>query len=175
MAVLSGLADASKYDQIFNLFKKQQYASPYMEKYVLEALVKMGHGDFAMERFKKRFGPMIEDPLHSTLYEGWEEGGYGGGSTNHAWSGGMLTVISECVCGVRPVTAKKHHMSTSWFIRNFKQYTGTSPMQYILAIRIHNAEVLLQNEHYNITEISNIVGYDNPLYFSRIFKKPICK
>lgn len=105
MAVLSGLADASKYDQIFNLFKKQQYASPYMEKYVLEALVKMGHGDFAMERFKKRFGPMIEDPLHSTLYEGWEEGGYGGGSTNHAWSGGMLTVISECVCGVRPVTA----------------------------------------------------------------------
>ena len=62
-------------------------------------------------------------------------------------------------------------MSTSWFIRNFKQYTGTSPMQYILAIRIHNAEVLLQNEHYNITEISNIVGYDNPLYFSRIFKK----
>lgn len=102
MAVLSGLADTSKYDRIFNLFKKQQYASPYMEKYVMEALMKMGHGDFAMERFKKRFGPMIEDTLHSTLYEGWEEGGYGGGSTNHAWSGGMLTVIAECVCGIRP-------------------------------------------------------------------------
>ena len=62
-------------------------------------------------------------------------------------------------------------MSTSWFIRNFKQYTGSSPMQYILSIRIYNAEVLLKNEQYNITEISNIVGYDNPLYFSRIFKK----
>lgn len=24
---------------------------------------------------------------------------------------------------------------------------------------------------YNVTEISNIVGYDNPLYFSRIFKR----
>ena len=67
--------------------------------------------------------------------------------------------------------AKKHHMSTSWFIRNFKQYTGITPMQYILSIRIYNAEILLQNEHYNITEISNIIGYDNPLYFSRIFKK----
>lgn len=67
--------------------------------------------------------------------------------------------------------AQKHHMSTSWFIRNFKQYTGSTPMQYILSIRIYNAEALLQNEQYNVTEISNIVGYDNPLYFSRIFKK----
>lgn len=67
--------------------------------------------------------------------------------------------------------AGKHHMSTSWFIRNFRQYTGSTPMQYILSKRIHNAETLLQNAHYNITEISNIVGYDNPLYFSRIFKK----
>ena len=67
--------------------------------------------------------------------------------------------------------AEKHHMSTGWFIKNFKQYTGTTPMQYILSKRIHNAETLLENEHYNITEISNIVGYDNPLYFSRIFKK----
>ena len=67
--------------------------------------------------------------------------------------------------------AEEHLMSTSWFIRNFKQYTGSTPMQYILSKRISNAETLLRNEHYNITEISNIVGYDNPLYFSRIFKK----
>ena len=103
MAILSGLADADKHEQIFQLFKKQKYASPYMEKYVLETLMKTGHGDFAMERFKKRFGPMIADTLHTTLFEGWEEGGYGGGSTNHAWSGGMLTVIAENICGVRPV------------------------------------------------------------------------
>ena len=102
MAILSGLADSSKYETIFNLMKKQKNASPYMEKYVLESLFKTGHGDFALERFKKRFGPMIEDELHSTLYEGWEEGGFGGGSTNHAWSGGMLTVIAEQVCGIRP-------------------------------------------------------------------------
>ena len=67
--------------------------------------------------------------------------------------------------------ARDHNMSTSWFIRNFKQYTGSSPMQYILSIRMYNAEVLLKNGQYNITEIANIVGYDNPLYFSRIFKK----
>lgn len=102
MAILSGLADEDKHEQIFQLLKTQKHASPYMEKYVLEALVKKGHGEFAIERFKKRFGPMIADSLHTTLFEGWEEGGYGGGSTNHAWSGGMLTVIAENICGVRP-------------------------------------------------------------------------
>lgn len=67
--------------------------------------------------------------------------------------------------------AKDHHVSTSWFIRTFRQYTGLTPMQYILQRRIYNAEALLQNQQYNITEIARIVGYDNPLYFSRIFKK----
>lgn len=67
--------------------------------------------------------------------------------------------------------AKKEHFSTSYFIRNFKLYTGITPNQYILSRRIYNAEGLLQNSPYNITEIAQIVGYDNPLYFSRIFKK----
>lgn len=67
--------------------------------------------------------------------------------------------------------AASRHMSTSWFIRNFKQYTGFTPMQYILSIRISNAERLLETTEYNLTEIASIIGYDNPLYFSRIFKK----
>ena len=67
--------------------------------------------------------------------------------------------------------AQNNHVSVSWFIRNFKHCTGQTPMQYILSKRIYNAEVLLQNPSYNVTEISQTVGYDNPLYFSRIFKK----
>ena len=62
-------------------------------------------------------------------------------------------------------------MSISWFLRNFKQLTAKSPMQYVLSIRINNAVSLLEGTNYNINEISSIVGYDNPLYFSRIFKK----
>lgn len=67
--------------------------------------------------------------------------------------------------------AASRGMSVSWFIRNFKQYTHTTPMQYIVSIRVTNAQVLLETTDYNVTEIGNIVGYDNPLYFSRIFKK----
>lgn len=62
-------------------------------------------------------------------------------------------------------------MSVSWFIRNFKEYTGTTPMQYIVSTRVTNAQTLLETTTYSVTEIGRIVGYDNPLYFSRIFHK----
>lgn len=67
--------------------------------------------------------------------------------------------------------AASRGMSVSWFIRNFKQYTHTTPMQYLVSRRITNAQMLLETTNYNITEIGRIVGYDNPLYFSRIFRK----
>lgn len=67
--------------------------------------------------------------------------------------------------------AQSRGMSISWFIRNFKKYTGTTPMQYIVAARISNAQLLLETTQYSIAEISRIVGYDNPLYFSRLFHK----
>ncbi|MFG6331089.1 MAG: AraC family transcriptional regulator [Lachnospiraceae bacterium] len=62
-------------------------------------------------------------------------------------------------------------MSVSWFIRSFKQYTHATPMQYLVERRMANAQMLLETTGYNITEIGNLVGYDNPLYFSRVFKK----
>lgn len=67
--------------------------------------------------------------------------------------------------------AQSRGMSVSWFLRNFKQVTMKSPMQYILTLRINNAVNLLETTDYNVTEIAAIVGYDNALYFSRIFKK----
>lgn len=67
--------------------------------------------------------------------------------------------------------AHSHNMSVSWFIQNFKQYASTTPAQYIQPLRISNARTLLETTNYNITEISNLVGYENPLYFSRFFRK----
>lgn len=67
--------------------------------------------------------------------------------------------------------ASSRGMSVSWFIRNFKEYTGTTPMQYIVSSRITNAQVLLETTTYTVSEIGHIVGYENPLYFSRIFHK----
>ncbi len=67
--------------------------------------------------------------------------------------------------------AREHHMSVSWFIRSFRHYMGMTPMQYITSIRINKARELLKNTDYSIQEISALSGYENPLYFSRIFHK----
>lgn len=67
--------------------------------------------------------------------------------------------------------AKSRHISTCWFIRNFKQIVKVTPMQYIVSLRMMNAQNLLENTSYPITEIAETIGYDNPLYFSRLFHK----
>ncbi|MCP4977432.1 MAG: glycoside hydrolase [Maribacter sp.] len=105
LAVVAGLADADKYRTIYKVLKTQEYASPYMEKYVCEALFLMGESEYGLRRLKKRFQPMVDSKDHSTLFEGWGIGkdGYGGGSTNHAWSGGGLTILAQYVCGLYPL------------------------------------------------------------------------
>lgn len=62
-------------------------------------------------------------------------------------------------------------MSVSWLQRKFKENFHTSPMQYLLSVRICQATELLETSNYNITQIANIVGYDDPLYFSRLYSK----
>jgi alpha-L-rhamnosidase len=107
LAVISGIADPSKYKAISQVLHTQRHASPYMEKYVMEALFKMGEGKYAMERTKQRFAEMVNNPYYTTLFEGWGigENGFGGGTTNHAWSGGAQIVISQYLFGIRPIEA----------------------------------------------------------------------
>ena len=62
-------------------------------------------------------------------------------------------------------------MSTSWFNRSFRGTVGTSPMKYILEIRIRNAQTLLETTDYSVANIASMIGYDNPMYFSRMFRK----
>lgn len=69
--------------------------------------------------------------------------------------------------------ASKCHMSTCWFINNFKKITNATPAQYIVSLRIANAEALLDSTDYSIAEISSAVGYENALYFSRLFRKHV--
>ena len=105
MAVVSGLARKEKYPVIIKLLGEEFHASPYMEKYVLEALCMMGEEKCAIDRMKKRYEKMLGYD-YTTLFEGWGIGsdGFGGGTINHAWSGGPLTILSREICGVAPTS-----------------------------------------------------------------------
>ena len=67
--------------------------------------------------------------------------------------------------------AEEHLMSVNWFIHSFKSVMKMSPMQYIISLRIAMGKGYLENSTKNIAEISNEVGYENALYFSRLFRK----
>ena len=67
--------------------------------------------------------------------------------------------------------AESRNMSVCWFQRNFKQIVKHTPMQYLLTIRVNNAASLLETTDYSMAEIAAIVGYEDPLYFSRLFRK----
>jgi alpha-L-rhamnosidase len=49
---------------------------------------------------------MVNHPTISTLWEGWEIGSstYGGGTYNHGWTGGPLSIMSAYVAGIQPTS-----------------------------------------------------------------------
>ena len=69
--------------------------------------------------------------------------------------------------------ASQVNMSYSWFRRVFKQYTGLTPHQYILEVRIQKSKQLLSSTHLSSQEIAYMVGFDSSDYFCTAFKRSI--
>ena len=57
--------------------------------------------------------------------------------------------------------------------RMFKEVLGQSPLDVIIDLRLQKAQYLLENKALNITEVSQECGFNDPKYFSRLFKKNI--
>lgn len=62
-------------------------------------------------------------------------------------------------------------LSGSHFSRIFKQRTRHSPMDYFIHLKVQHACQLLDLTTLRILEVSKEIGYDDPFYFSRMFKK----
>ncbi len=62
------------------------------------------------------------------------------------------------------------YVSKCYLSHMFKEQTGISPIKYLTQKRIENACALLKDTDMSIKEISRTVGYENPLYFSQVFK-----
>jgi len=69
--------------------------------------------------------------------------------------------------------AEKLNINRSYLSDIFKKNTGLPIKEFLTNYRIEQSCVMLRDKHTPIAEISNAVGYDDPLYFSRIFKKQI--
>lgn len=59
-----------------------------------------------------------------------------------------------------------------WYLdRIFKKYTGASPTQYLIHRKLGYAQSLFTDTEESIAKIAEKIGYDNPSYFSQLFKK----
>lgn len=62
-------------------------------------------------------------------------------------------------------------MSVNGFARLFKETTGFTPHQFILKKKLAKAAALLSETNYSIEEISDLCGFCDRAYFSRLFKR----
>jgi len=66
---------------------------------------------------------------------------------------------------------QKVHLSSTQLYRKMKALTGEPPMSFIRKLRLHKAKALLQTTDLNVSEIAYQLGFTDPHYFSRAFKK----
>ena len=65
----------------------------------------------------------------------------------------------------------RYQLSASYFSGLFRQSTGMSPMEYFIHLKIQRSCQLLFNTGVKIKDVAKEMGYDDPYYFSRLFKK----
>lgn len=61
-------------------------------------------------------------------------------------------------------------MSVNHFLRTFKQAYQQSPHQFLTKFRLQQAKYYLRNTDYPINEIVDMVGFECPSSFIRLFK-----
>ena len=67
--------------------------------------------------------------------------------------------------------AEAHHVTASHLSHLFKEYTGTCFTDYLAELRISRAVELIRTTSLGLAQIGDQVGYSDPNYFSRVFKK----
>lgn len=63
--------------------------------------------------------------------------------------------------------------SRSYFSHKYREDFGTSPMQDVVESKMIYAKYLLESTGYRVNEISEMCGFDRPVYFIYIFKKKV--
>lgn len=62
------------------------------------------------------------------------------------------------------------NLSASHYTSLFKRQTGYAPIDYFIRLRMHRACQLLDTTDLSVKEVAASLGYDDPFYFSRVFK-----
>ncbi len=64
-------------------------------------------------------------------------------------------------------------ISKSYLSLLFKQETGINFSTFLTNHRVEKCKEFMKESHYKIYEIADMVGFDNPYYFSKVFKDKV--
>jgi AraC-like DNA-binding protein len=64
-------------------------------------------------------------------------------------------------------------LAPNYFHRRFHQLFGVTPFNYMLSQRLNRARHLLASTDFSIKDISHAVGYEDQLYFTRVFSRQL--
>ena len=67
--------------------------------------------------------------------------------------------------------ARLSNLSVSHFMALFKQTTGYAPLDYFIRLKMSRAAELLDTTTRPLKQIAGDVGFNDPLYFSRVFRR----
>ena len=67
--------------------------------------------------------------------------------------------------------AEQFYLHPNYLSRLFKEKTGHNFVEYLTEIRMEKVKELLRSSNKKIIEICDMTGYDNPRYFSKVFKQ----
>ena len=67
--------------------------------------------------------------------------------------------------------ADQMQLNPNYLSTRFKKETGTGFVRYVNGLRIRRAQELLRDMRYRTNEVADLVGFENPRYFTRIFKE----
>lgn len=70
-----------------------------------------------------------------------------------------------------PLLCEHFSVSRTYLCRIFKEENGTSPIDYWIDLKIKEAKKLIREGNYNITQISELLGYSSIHHFTRMFKR----
>ncbi|HMP81577.1 MAG TPA: AraC family transcriptional regulator [Verrucomicrobiota bacterium] len=68
------------------------------------------------------------------------------------------------------VLAAQANVSASHYFALFKRCTGCAPIDYFTRMRIQRACELIETTELSVKAVATELGYDDPFYFSRVFK-----
>jgi transcriptional regulator GlxA family with amidase domain len=84
----------------------------------------------------------------------------------------LLTYIAAHLA--EPLTvaelAKRVNLSASAFTRTFREMTGSSPYQFVKAMRLERARDILVEQHLSVADVSAAVGYTSTSHFIKEFR-----